>query len=163
MCGHIVCQHPLDHDLSPAVGTGGLDGRHLFLIRMRIVGAVNGGRRREDKLLAVKLFHHFQQRECAVQIVAVVLQRFLYTLAYCLESCKMDDGIDFMSRKYGAQRILTLAIQLIKCRTLAGDGLNAVNNICFCIGKVIHDNGCMTCLNQFYYSMTADISGAACD
>ena len=161
MCCHIVGQNSLDHDLGPAVGAGGLDGRHFFLVGMGIVGTVDRRGGGENKLLAVKFLHHFQQGEGAVQIVAVVLQGLLDALAHCLKCGKVNDRIDFVGSKNLAQCVFVLAVQLVKSRAGAGDGFNAIDDLCLGIGQIIHNDGLMACLNQFHHGMAADITGAA--
>ena len=158
---HIVGKDPLNHHLGPAVGAGGLDGRHLFLIRMGVVGAIDRCGGGEDKLLATELLHHFQQRHGAVQIVTVVLQRLFHTLTHRLKGRKVDDGVDLVGREHRPQAILILAVQLIEGRACTGDGFDPVNYLCLCVGQIVHDHRPVTCLNEFHYGMAADVSGTA--
>ena len=129
MGGAVISEDPFDHHLSPAIGAGGLDGRHLFLVRMGIVRAVNSGRGGENQFAASELLHRFYKGQCAVQVVAVILQRFLDTLTYCLEAGEMDHGINVVFSEDFPELFLIRTVHPVESNTFSSDFLDAVDRI----------------------------------
>ena len=127
MHSDIVCQDALDHDLCPTVGAGRLDRGHIFLVGMRVVRAVDSGRRREHKVLAATGFHRFKQHQRAVNVVPVILKRLLNAFADCLESCEMDHCINFVKTEH-IDEFAAAAVKLIELRSHTRDDLDAINN-----------------------------------
>ena len=161
VCSAVVGQNPFIHNLGPAIGRGGLNGRHLFLIRMGVIGTVYRSRGREYQTLAAELFHHFQQRHGAVQIVAVVLQGLLDTFSYCFVGCKMNNCIDVLLSKHMAQLILTCAVDLVECRGLTSNFCDIAHSSVMCIIKIVGNDDFVACIQQLHSGMAADITCAA--
>ena len=161
VCGAVVGQNPLDHHLCPAIGRRRLNGRHLLLVGMGIVGTVNGSRGREYQLLTACLLHDLQKCQGAVQIIPVILQRLPDTLAHCLKACKVDHSIDFVVLEDLLQFHFVSAVDLIECGHSACDLTDPVAYIPAGVAEIIHDDGMVACVHQFHNGMAADITGAA--
>ena len=160
VCSAVVGQNPFIHNLSPAIGRGGLNGRHLFLIGMGVIGTVNRGRGRENQTFAAELFHHFHHRHGAVQVIAVVLQGLLDTFAHCFVGCKMNDCIDLLLSKYMAKLILTCAVDLVECRGLTSNFCDIAHSSVMCIIQIVGNDDFVACIQQLHSGMAADIAGA---
>ena len=160
VCSAVVSQNPLDHHLGPAVRRRRLNGRHLLLVGMGIVGTVNGSRGREHQLLTARLFHDLQKCQSAVQIVSVILQRLPDTLAHCLKACKVDHGINFVVLEYLQQFLLVRTVDLIKSRNSTSNLTDPVADIPAGVAEIIHNDRMVACVHQFHYGMAADIACA---
>ena len=161
MGGAVVGQDPLDHDFGPAIRRRRLDSRHLFLVRMGIIGSIDSRGGRENQFLAASLLHDFQQSHGAVQIVAVILEGLPDTLTHSLKACKMDNSVDLVVLKYLPQFFFIGAVDLIEGRYTSGDLTDPLPHIPARIAEIVHDNGMMACIHQFHDGMAADIAGTA--
>lgn len=61
---------------------------------------------------AVVLLHDLQQHKCADNVVVIVFQWDLHTLAHCLEACKVDGCIKFLLSKQLVKSLLVPDITL---------------------------------------------------
>ena len=153
-------QNFLDHELRPAVGIGAAAGLRCFVQRSRLV-AVDRSGGREDKLMAVMLAHDLENSQRGVQVVAVVEQRLFDGLADGLEPGKVDDTGDVIAGKKLVHRSTVAAVCLDKGRTLAGDLLDAVNDLRRAVVQIIDDDNILSCVQQGNGGVAADEPGAA--
>ena len=106
--------------------------------------------------------HDIQQVQSAHQIVGVVLQGLGNAFAHCLQTGKVDHGVDIRilgEHGLGGSQIAQLSLD--KGDLLAGDLLYPAEGFLTGIGQVIHDHDVVAGLDQFNTSMAADITGAA--
>ena len=110
--------------------------------------AVDRGRGREDELMAVMLAHDLQNGQRGVQIVAVIEQRLFDRFTNSLEPGKVNHAGDVVVCKKLVHRGLITAVGLNKGRALAGDFLNAVNDLWRTVVQIIDDDGILSCVQQ---------------
>ncbi len=157
-----VGQNPLGEHLGGAVGVGGgADGEVLGDGDAGGV-AVDGGRGAEHKVVAVMAAHHVQDGEGAVEVVGVVLDGLLDTLAHGLVGCELDDGGDV--RAFG-ENVLDLLgvghVRLKEAEVLAGDLFDAVQHDRAGVVEVVCHHNVVACIQQLNAGVTADVAGAA--
>ena len=153
-------QDLLDHELRPAVGIGAAAGLRR-LIQWRRLVAVDRGRGREDELMAVMLAHDLQNGQRGVQIVAVIEQRLFDGFADGLESGKVDDAGDVVVGKKPVHRGPVAAVCLDEGRALAGDALDAVNDLRRTVVQIINNDDILSRVQQGNGGVAADEPGAA--
>ena len=153
-------QNFLDHELCPAVGIGAAAGLRR-LIQWRRLVAVDRGRGREDELMAVMLAHDLQNGQRGIQIVAVIEQRLFDGFADGLESGKVDDAGDVVVGKKPVHRGPVAAVCLDEDRALAGDALDAVNDLRRTVVQIINNDDILSRVQQGNGGVAADEPGAA--
>ena len=121
-----VHKHLFEHRLGLSVGVGavalgallgdGDDGRV----------AVDGGRAREDDVLAAVLAHDVEEDESAVHVVFVVFQRLGAAFAYSLKAGEVDAGIEMMLVEDALEAFAVADVDLVEGYFLADDFGNAL-------------------------------------
>ena len=140
-------QDLFNHKLCPAIGIGAAAGLRCLVQRRGLV-AVDRGRGREDELMAVMFAHNFENGQCRVQIVAVIEQRLFDRFTNSLEPGKVNHAGDVVVCKKLVHRGLITAVGLNKGRALAGDFLNAVNDLWRTVVQIIDDDDILSCVQQ---------------
>ena len=130
---------------------------------MGIVRAVHCCRGGKHQFPAAELLHHFYKGQRCVQVIAIVLQGLLDTLAHSLKAGKVDHGVNIIIMEDFPELFFVCAVHPVEGDTLSGDLLNAVNDFNLGVGQVIHNDNLMSCIQQFHSGMAADISGTACN
>ena len=105
--------------------------------------------------------HGLQNRQCGVQIVAVVEQRLFDRLADSLEPGKVNDTGNVIIGKQLIHRGLVAAVRLDEDRTLAGDFLDAVDDLRGAVVQIVDDDDILPRVQQGNGGMAADKTGAA--
>ena len=152
--------------LGIAVGRQSRLNRSVLIYRqMRFVRlTVHGAGRREDEILHPMQFHHFQQRNQAADIVAIVEQRFLHRLAYRLACRKMDDTDNIRKcLEHIVQIHKIAAIDIGELRFASHNCSNAVQHVNRRVAQIIHDCHVVALLHQFNRCMGTDITRSACN
>jgi hypothetical protein len=106
-------------------------------------------------------FHNFAEIQGPRQIVAIVTQRNRDGFTDCLQTCKMNDGINLMFLKDSIEFILVEQVDLMKSERLSGDLLYTVQGFCFTVAQVIDDDNLPARIQKFHAGMASDITGAS--
>ena len=92
--------------------------------------------------------HNFENGQCRVQIVAVIEQRLFDRFTNSLEPGKVNHAGDVVVCKKLVHRGLITAVGLNKGQALAGDFLNAVNDLWRTVVQIIDDDDILSCVQQ---------------
>ena len=135
-----VAEDDLAHVLRPAVGVGAVAGLGALGERHLVVAGVHRGGGGEDNALAAVLLHDAAQGEGRVEVVVVIHHGLCHRLAHGLEAGEVDDTVDVVCFKDGAELGLITEIQLVKDGGLAGDLRHALHGLGLGVDQVIHDH-----------------------
>ena len=159
-----IGQDALDHLLGLAVGVGGL-AQGGGLLDGDLGGiAVDRGRGGEDNDFDTVLLHGLAEVEGGDQIVVVVGCRNGHRLAHGLQTREVDDTLDIgVLGKNLVQSLGVAEVGFIELGALTRDGLDAVQDDLLAVAEIVHDDGCLACLDQLDDGMGADKAGSAGD
>lgn len=105
--------------------------------------------------------HGLQQGDGAADVDAPVLEGDLARLADSLQSSKVDNIVDVgVFGKDLLEGLLVGDVGIVEDRSLAGDGLNAVEDLLGRVVQVVDNNDLVVGLEQGEGSEAADVSGA---
>ena len=153
-----VHQHLLQHSLGLTIRVGRTLFRAFFCDRDLQRISIYCSRRTENNVFYTMFSHGITQEQCSCHIIMIIFNRLYHRLSNCLISCKMDDCIRLLCFKNLIHCRLIQHICLIKCKRFSGDLLYAVQCLCACIIKVIHNNYFISTVQKFYAGMTSNIA-----
>ncbi|ABA48535.1 hypothetical protein BURPS1710b_3148 [Burkholderia pseudomallei 1710b] len=160
--GFDIAQDLLGHQLRLAVRVG--RRKRERLVDRRALGyAVYGRRRAEHDPLHGALAHHAQQRQQAVEVVAVVLDGLRDRFADRLQRREMDRGRDRMRVEDPRERALVAHVGFVKRRRLAGDLLDPRDRLALAVDEVVGDHDVVAVREQLDGGVRTDIARAAGD
>ena len=151
-----VRQHLLEHRLGLAVGVGAMALGALLGDGDDGGVAIDGGRGREDDVLAAVLAHHVEQAEGAVHVVLVVFQRLGAALADSLEAGEVDAGVKLVGVEDLLQAFLVADVHLVEGHALADDLLHAGKTFGRSVVEIVHHNGLVAGGGKFDESVASD-------
>lgn len=153
----------LHHGLSPAVGIGAGAARHGLDVRIRVLLAVHGGRRREHDVMHPARLHAFQKGESGVDVVAVVLNWLADGFAHSLEAREVDDAVDAVLAEDLEQVFLDAHVDFVGGNFLSRHFLYTSNSFRRAVAIVVRNDDIVPGIQQFYCRMRTDVPCAACE
>ncbi len=153
-----IPQDPLNHQFRMAVGVGGSEGR-VFANRDRGRIAIDRRRRGKHQHSDSRLRHRAAQRQRAVHVVVVVLDRLFDRFPHGLETGEVDHGIEPVSREYIPQRTGVAHVRLRELGRPAGDPRYATDHRAKAVAQGVEDDDLVARLHQLDAGMGSDISG----
>ena len=156
-----IHQHLLQHRLRLSVGVGAMPLGALLRNRDDGRVAIHCSTRRENYVFAAMLAHHVKQHKRGIHIVLIVLQRFLHTLAYSLQTSKMYHSVKLVFAENPLHSLTVSHVSLIERHILSYYFTHSFKSYTIRIAEVIHHHNTMPRLVKFYNSMAADISSSA--
>ena len=111
--------------------------------------------------MAVGLVHGVEQIQGAGHVGLVVPQRLLGGLAHSLQTREVNHGVGANLLEEGLHALEVEQINLVEFGSAAGQLGDALEGLFGGVGEVIHDDDVVACLEQFKYSVGADVAGAA--
>ena len=137
---------------------GLLDGSLLGDGQVLLRGlAVDGAAAGEDDAFHLIFRHQLQEVQERRDIVAIVHQGLLHTLADSLRSGEMDDtGDAAVLLEDTFEGLHIAAVHLFESGPLAGYLLDAVDDLSIRVGEIVHDDYFVACLLQLHRGVAAD-------
>ena len=111
--------------------------------------------------MAVSLVHCVQQVQGASHVGLVVPQRLLCGLAHSLQTRKVNHSVGANLLEESLHAFEVEQVNLVELGGAASEFSNALEGLLGRVREVIHDDDVVTCLEQFKYSVGADVAGAA--
>ena len=108
------------------------------------------------------LTHHVNESERACDIIVVIFPRLCDGFTDCLETCEMDNGVDFFVPENVLHSRSVANIGKIEFHVLACDLLYSFKGFFRRVREVIAHNDIITVFEKLNYRMGADIPCSAC-
>ena len=141
-----ICENLLQHALGLAVRIGNLALRAVLCNRHEGRISIYSGGGAEYNILDSMISHHIAQDQGACNVIMIVLQRLCHRLAYCLQSCEMNDRIDFFCIKNFIEGLAVQNVRLIKFHRFSRDLLYASYGFLTGIAKIVSHYYFVACL-----------------
>ena len=135
-----VGQDALDHHLRLPIRADRGQRFVVLLVRHRGVLPVDGGRRREHQVGDLVTRHGPDEREGAVDVVLVVLQRLGRALADGLQRREMDDGVDVARGEHPVKTLAVAQVEIDRGNGGSGDLLEPVDDGAVAVDEVVDDH-----------------------
>mmetsp|Transcript_50643 Transcript_50643/g.96706 ORF Transcript_50643/g.96706 Transcript_50643/m.96706 type:complete len:226 (-) Transcript_50643:148-825(-) len=153
-----VLKHTLDDHLGVAVGVGGHGfgagamagvpygpARVLLLQRHLPRNAVHARRRRKHQPEALVGLHRAEDVHGGHQVVVVVPQWLLNTLAYCLECSKMDHRIKSVLFEHHFYVFVVEKVNIVPMQALACERFHSVPDLFLGVDEVVNNHHSVVC------------------
>ena len=134
---------------------------HLLDQRHGLGLTVHGSGGGEHDGVAVSLVHCVQQVQGASHVGLVVPQRLLCGLAHSLQTRKVNHSVGANLLEESLHTFKVEQVNLVELGGAASEFSDALEGLLGRVREVIHDNDVVACLEQFKYSVGADVAGAA--
>ena len=159
----VVRQDALDHNLGPAVGVRADADTLVLRQRQALRRTVDRGRGAEDEIPDAVSLHGLQQRQGAVQVVAVVAQRLAHRLAHGLQPGEVDDGVKMPRHEKALHGLAVRRVGLAHRQVPARNVPDALRHPAAAVQKVVQERHAVARLQQGDGGMGADVPGSACE
>lgn len=157
--GHVV-QDRLGHELGLTVGIRRRQRERLVDgYRCRI--AVHGRRRAEHEILDAMRLHGLDQREQAVDVVAIVGERHFDRLPHRLERGEVNGAGNAKAREQVVEHGLRARVALDKDRGAPGNFTDAPHRLSMAVDQIVENDHVIAVREQLDTGMRADVTGAA--
>ncbi|MNN24681.1 hypothetical protein D3C81_1381220 [compost metagenome] len=142
-----VAQDLLAHQLGLAIRIGRRQ-REILKDRHSLGIAINRRRGAEHQLSHPGRTHGGADRQQAVEVVAVILQRLAHGFAHCLERGKMDHAADAVFGKKPVQQGAVAHVAVDKMRGLAGNGGQPLDHHRAAVAQIIQSDHVVAGIEQ---------------
>ena len=97
--------------------------------------------------------HNIAEDKGSCDIVVVVFDRLSYRLAYCLETCKVDNRVDVIFLKHLFHSSSVKKVCLVEFEILACKLLDYLHSSFLGVGEIIEDNDVLACIKKLNAGM----------